>query len=268
MLVPRFSSDVVARCAAVVLLFTGGVAGAHAQAAPPSLTGAARWADSARVTIERAVIAHDSAALVAAGAMLDKALGAFPNDALLLHYRAYALYREAQFAPTEEMGKATEAALLRAIELLKRSAAARPLPETQALLSSCLGTLAGTGMMAGMRYGPGAGEAGEAARTLGPRNPRVLLLAAIGAWFTPSMWGGGKDKGYALLQQAITAYGSDAPPAPLPAWGRAEAYAWLGQMERDRGNAAQARVAYERALALEPQFRWVRDELLPRLSAR
>jgi tetratricopeptide (TPR) repeat protein len=267
MLAPRCSSSLFSHCVGALLLLCGSVTTGHAQSAPPSLSGSARWADSARVMIERSWLANDSTALLSVGTMLDRVLTAFPNDALLQHYRGYALYREALSLDdgNEELREAT---LLRAVELLKRSAATRPLAETQALLSSSLGTLAGTGMMAGMRYGPASSEAAETARTLGPKNPRVLLLAAISAWFTPSMWGGGKDKGYALLQQAIAAFATDRPLAPLPAWGHAEAYAWLGQMERDRGNAAAARAAYDRALVIAPTFSWVRDLLLPALTSR
>jgi hypothetical protein len=267
---PRFSTELLRRILVGTMLLT-----AHrsvslmAQPAPAPLAGAARWADSARVTIERAVLANDSTALVGAGAMIDKALTAFPNDPLLLHYRAYALYRESVGGDDDgKLSDAHQVRLKRAIDLLERSAAARPLPETQALLASCLGTLAGTGMTNGMRYGPAASSAGERARTLGPSNPRVLLLAGISAWFTPSMWGGGKDKGYALLQSAVAAFAKDQPVRPLPAWGQAEAYAWLGQMEKDRGNAGAARAAYDRALAIAPDYAWVRDVLRPALATR
>lgn len=242
----------------------------HSVSAPAAapLTGAARWADSAQSQIERAVLANDVAALAAVGVMIDRALTAFPSDPLLLHYRAFGLYRETMARDDEgEISEATEQKLKQAIELLERSAALRPLPETQALLSSCLGVLAGTGMINGMRYGSAASEAGAAARALGPNNPRVALLAGISAWFTPSMWGGGKDKGYELMQKAIAGFAKDQPTRPLPSWGAAEAYAWLGQMEKDRGNISAARAAYDRALTLAPDFRWVRDRLRPALGA-
>jgi tetratricopeptide (TPR) repeat protein len=239
-------------------------AGTALTAQAPTLTGAARWADTVRVTIERANISGSATELTAAGALAERALSAYPNDPLLLHYRAYGLYREAQRDPARS--DASKAQMERAIELLERSAATRPLPETQALLSGCLGWLAGGGMVAGMRYGPASTEAREAADALGPRNPRVLLLAAVGIWFTPKMWGGGEDKGYALMQRAVAEFATDAPAKPLPAWGRAEAHAWLGQMEQKRGNAAAARAAYEKALELEPGYAWVSRALLPSLA--
>ncbi|MCU0633649.1 MAG: hypothetical protein MUE41_02145 [Gemmatimonadaceae bacterium] len=213
-------------------------------------------------------MAHDSMMIARAGAMLEKSMTAFPDDPLLLHYRGYGLYREAMFAAADEMADGTKRALELAIDVLRRSAKGKPMPETYALLGSCMGSLAGTGITGGMKWGAPAGEATETARTMGPRNPRVLLLEGIGKWYTPTMWGGGKDKGYALMQRAVAAFEGDAPSRPLPAWGMAEAYAWLGQMETQRGRIAEARAAYERALAIEPAYSWVRNELLPKLAAR
>jgi tetratricopeptide (TPR) repeat protein len=237
-------------------------------AAPaPALTGAARWVDTVRVSIERAVISGDTRALVAAGALADRALTAFPNDALLLHYKGYALYRELMSSSAPRTDVFTSR-MEQAVDLLERSAAVRPLAETQALLSSCHGALAAEGMVAGMRHGPASTSAREAALKLGPSNPRVLMLAAISLWFTPKMWGGGEDKGYAMLQRAIASYAQDRPAAPLPAWGHAEAYAWLGQMEVKRGNVEAARAAYAKALSIEPGYVWVRNALLPALTAR
>jgi tetratricopeptide (TPR) repeat protein len=267
MLVSRCCSDVLRRCGVVAALLVPLIAtpaAAQATQSPPALSGAARWADTVRVSIERASLHGGQAELVAAGALAERALSAFPNDPLLLHYRAYGLYREAQRTP--EQGDAKEDMFKRAVDLLERSNAVRPMPETQALLASCLGQLAGGGAVAGMRYGPAASAAAEAAASLGPTNPRVLLLAAISAWFTPRMWGGGEDKGYALLQRAIEAFATDAPARPLPAWGRAEAYAWLGQMEKKRGAVAAARAAYQKALDLEPGYPWVMRSLLPALD--
>jgi len=248
-------------------LLVASVTNATVSAQAPALTGAARWADTIRVSIERAVISGDNSALLAAGAMADRALTAFPNDPLLLHYRGYALYREL-IAETGSRSAAYTERMERAIDLLQRSAAVRPMPESQALLSSSLGALAASGMIAGMRYGPASSTARDAAMTLGPRNPRVLLLSAISLWFTPKMWGGGEDKGYAMLQRAIAAFATDAPEAPLPAWGHAEVYAWLGQMEVKRGNAEAARAAYVKALAIEPGYVWVRRGLMPAVAQR
>lgn len=235
-------------------------------AAQDALAGAARWADSARRTIEEGVVTGDVARIRTGGAVAARALQAWPDEPLLLHYAGYAAYREAMQRMDDD--SASEALLVTAIGHLVRSAERRPMAETQALLGASYGALAGRGMIAGMRNGPKASRAQEEAARLGPANPRVLLLAATGAWHTPSMWGGGKDKARALLARAIAAFATDTPAAPLPAWGHAEAYAWLGQFERDAGRLDAARAAYDRALAIEPRYAWVRAVLRPAVAGR
>ena len=61
----------------------------------PMLTGVAKWADSAGRLIDKATFAGDLTGLRSAGLLIDQALAAYPNDALLLQYRGYELYREA-----------------------------------------------------------------------------------------------------------------------------------------------------------------------------
>jgi len=230
------------------------------------LSGAARWADTVQRTLDAAVMRGDVDAVRAAKALADRALLAFPDDGLLLHYQGTAIWREAQLRNAR--GDEDEAKLLfeRSIAVLQRSAAARPLAETQSIISSSYGSLAGGGAIAGMRNGPRANDAEDRARELGPQNPRVLLLAAISAWYKPAAFGGGKDKARAALTQALAAFERERVEAPLPSWGHAEAYAWLGQFEAASNNRDAARRAYQRALELAPEYTWVSRALLPALD--
>src|SRR6476469_6410978 len=79
------------------LLLTAGTlllpAAARSQTA--ALTGASKWADSAAREIDAASDAGDVARLQSAQTLVDRALTAFPNDPMLLYYKAYALYRVA-----------------------------------------------------------------------------------------------------------------------------------------------------------------------------
>jgi tetratricopeptide (TPR) repeat protein len=124
----------------------------------------------------------------------------------------------------------------------------------------------GDSMLRGIRFGMKASDAEDKAVALAPRNPRVLMLRAVSAWYKPAAFGGGEEKARTLLQQALQAFSADAPARPLPAWGRAEAYAWLGQMEAKAGNREAARAAYDQALALAPAFAWVQYVLKPQLE--
>src|SRR5581483_4874569 len=58
-----------------------------------SPTAPAKWADTIAAEIDAATLAGDTARLHAAESMAERVATAFPNDGLILHYQAYALYR-------------------------------------------------------------------------------------------------------------------------------------------------------------------------------
>lgn len=239
---------------------TSGLPGPSTTPTLPPLSGAARLADSVRVLADRAYLAGDSSGFTAAYRLAQRSLTAFPDDALLLHLQGYIRFRQAQRIRSFDLALPV---FEEAVALLERSAAARPLPETYALLASANGSMIGDSMMRGIRFGMRASRAEDRAEELGPNNPRVLLLRAVSAWYTPSAFGGGEEKARALLQRALKNFVTDSAPRPLPQWGHAEAYAWLGQMELKSGNRAAARAAYDKALALAPGYTWVQYVLLP-----
>ncbi|BAH39379.1 hypothetical protein GAU_2337 [Gemmatimonas aurantiaca T-27] len=234
-----------------------------AQTGGAALTGALRWADSASRVIDRGVIRNDTTAVLQGIAIVDRALTAFPEHFLLTHYRGYAAYRLGQMAGVRKQANVARAHYEDAVKWLDRSIAAQPIAESHALRASCLGQLIGGSMIRGMRLGPQANDAVDKARLLDKDNPRMLLLDAIGAWYKPSMFGGGKDKARAAMQRALAAFAADTPAPAYPSWGYAEALAWHGQWEQEAGRGAAARAAYERALELEPEYGWVKYVLLP-----
>jgi len=103
----------------------------------PTLAGAAKWADSVGRLIDKATIAGDLQGLRNASALLDRALIAYPNDALLLQYQGYELYREAGLLDGGSGSQAADIALIAvtARTKLQESLAAQPLAETHALLA-------------------------------------------------------------------------------------------------------------------------------------
>ncbi|MGH7577297.1 MAG: tetratricopeptide repeat protein [Longimicrobiales bacterium] len=229
------------------------------------LTSAAPWADSARREIEAANLTADTTRFAAVRVLLERALTAYPDDALLLHYQGYALYREA----TLRMGRWNQdvGELLRASQgSLEASAETHEMPETLALLSAVLGQRIGSNPIRAMTLGPRSGSVMDRAVERGPDNPRVWLLRGIGAIFTPGMFGGGLDRAQRYLERAASLFIEDSPAPPLPAWGRAEVYIWLGQVHARAGREAEAREAYIKALEIEPDNGWVRHELLPALD--
>jgi len=221
-------------------------------------------AERLRAGLYEADITGDGEALARMETLARRAVTAFPDDALISHYLGYALYRLAGPAMETDADGAL-AILAEAQSFLERSIEIEPIPESHALLSSVLGmriVSEADAMTLGMQSGVEMGRA----RALGPQNPRVRLLEGIAAFHTPEMWGGGHRAALGHFQAAIELFAEDQPEAPLPAWGHAEAHAWLGQSYSALGKVNEARAAYERALEVAPAYAWVRDFLMPGLG--
>ena len=150
-----------------------------------------------------------------------------------------------------------------AVEADERSA------EAHALLSSLYGRKVGLRPMQGMLLGPRASSELDRAKALAPDNPRVAYIEAMSLFHRPQMWGGDPEQARRTLERAIELFERERPQGPLaPDWGHAEALAWLGIMYARADQLGRARAAFERALAVEPGFVWVRGTLLPQLAQR
>ena len=221
-------------------------------------------AERLRTGIAEATISGSDTDLSQMATLARRAVTAFPDDALLSHYAGYALYRLA--GPTMETDMDGAIVLLEESEsFLAKSIGIEPMAESHALMSPVLGmqiVSAAQAMTLGMRSRAELGRA----KALDPRNPRVRLLEGISALYTPPAFGGGFDAAVRHFLAAIELFAEDVPEPPLPAWGLAEAHAWLGQAYAEMGKVEEAREAYERALELEPEYAWVRDVLLPGLG--
>lgn len=235
-----------------------------AQSAP----GVSRWVDSIGVLLDSAMRSGDATHAAQAAALAERVLTVIPNDPVILHYRGYALYRQA----TLLIERGPEAEIRRILEeantALEASANSLQWPETYALRSSVYGQLIGLspGPITAMRYGPRADREMDRAVELGPRNPRVWLLRGIGLIFKPGLFGGGADKAERDIRKALELFPTDTAPTPRPAWGYAEAWAWLGQALARQNRRDEARAAYHKALEIQPEFGWVTHVLLPALD--
>lgn len=246
--------------------FTVALSTANLQAQAAS--GSARWADSAATLIDRATRANDLAGVEAAVAVLDRVLTIVPGDGVLLHYKGYALYRRATLGMSTLEKRDLDATLKGAEEALIASEKAIAWPESPALLSSVYGQMIALNgnPISAMRLGSKAGDAMERAMALGARNPRVLLLRGIGSIYRPRVFGGGLDKAERDIREALALFPADKPAPTAPAWGFAEAWAWLGQVLARADRRDEARAAYQKALEVDPEFGWVKYVLLPALQ--
>lgn len=95
----------------------------------------------------------------------------------------------------------------------------------------------------------------DKALKLAPRDPRVLLLGAMGANERPRLFGGDSQRAFTLLERSVSAFEEQGSRAGgLPGWGAADAFTSLAQDYLTRGDALAARNVLERALLVAPDF--------------
>ena len=230
---------------------------------------AATWAERIQALAIEASNSGDDEGLREAAALAERALTLHPQDALLHHYHGYALYRlAARHACDEDAEPGCVGRLLKRAEgSLQVSLGLGPRAESHALLGSVYGIMIGENGSLGASLGPRIDDLQSRALSLDPENPRVWLLKGIGEFHTPEAYGGGVVPARKALERAALAFQDDAPPPPEPRWGAVDVHVWLGQVLQAAGEIDRAREEYEKALVLEPDQAWVRDQLLPSLEA-
>lgn len=237
------------------LVFAAAIAAAaapaNAQKAP------SKWADTVAMELDRAVMSGDKAVMRNARALAERVATAFPEDGLILHYEGYALYREATLLLQEKANAFPQ--LERAKSILEQSLETHPLPETHVIISSIDGQLIGADPSRAMELGIAAQAASGKAMMTGADNPRVWLIRGENAIYTPEEYGGGLSLAKDMLAKAITLFAKDAPKPGDPAWGKAEAHVWLGQVYSKMGDNAKAAAEYQTALSLAPSFKWAKE---------
>ncbi len=176
-----------------------------------------------------------------------------------LYSAAFVQFRLAQLAASSKDAKALKAAGERCVALTDAVVSVDSrFAAGLALQSACYGYLASLGGFAAIGNGRKSGKAMAAAMTADARNPQAVLVDAISLRFRPRIAGGDKQKAYARAQEAVQLFAT----APGNSdWGAAEAHYWVGRGAAEAGDTAKARQAYDRALALAPEFAAAREQL-------
>jgi hypothetical protein len=238
---------------------------------PGALSASAQAIDEAfYARIERAVVVADKPVLLECRSLLQKQLSDNPKEAPMLwrYALAYTDWRLDQLRLKDNKEK-DEGYLKEAETNLNKVVAAEPSnAEAQALLGGVFGEEIGTSSSLGMTLGPKSQEALERASKDAPSNPRVALQSAVSEVFTPKAYGGSVVKAEKELRRAWALFEKEPANKPWPNWGRLDTLAWLGQVLQTQGDLEGARRAYNQCLALQPDFKWVRDSLLPALDRK
>lgn len=224
-------------------------------------------ADSLEEGVTGAALRGDRACLEELERLAARARDRYPEDPWIRHHHGYALYRLALTRMADAGPSAADSLLARTQEVLAVSARRDSVPESFALLSTVLGIRISANPAERARsMGLRSRQAMRAARATGPENPRVWLIRAINASHAPERFGGGPEETGRFLERALALLEEEEPDPGAPGWGRAETHAYLGRVRARKGRPEAAREHYREALAVEPGYRWVEEELLPALG--
>ena len=138
--------------------------------------------------------------------------------------------------------------------------------EATALLSSITGYRIGYSSWKGIFLGPKSSSLIEEAMESGKSSPIVWKLYGDSKFFTPAMFGGDTDESIKAYQKAIELYESNNDTRYN--WMYLDAFAWLGQAYLRSGQKDRAISIYKKVLEIEPDFRWVKNVLLPRAQEK
>jgi len=82
----------------------------------------------------------------------------------------------------------------------------------------------------------------------------------------PAVFGGSNEKALKYYREAITIFENPSDELSHKKWLYLNLIAISGQLEFEQKNYSEALQLYEKALNIEPTFKWVKNELLPELN--
>lgn len=177
------------------------------------------------------------------------------SDPARSYYAGLANYRLTQLTVANDRSHAKEAAQGCVTSLDQALQARKDFADAMALQSACLDALASLEPWRAPFAASKSGAQLEKARHVAPRNPRVLLLDAMGDYERPRSGETGRERALAGFKKAAAAFEAERQEEDhVPGWGAAEVYVYLARCYLDRGSTLEARDALERALLLAPEY--------------
>ena len=146
--------------------------------------------------------------------------------------------------------KAAQEAAVRGIHAAEQAIALKPGDAENYRVLATLCGQAITDMMSGLSYGPRAKDAIGKAVSLAPKSSQVWVARGVGNYYLPAQLGGGPAEAVNDFRKAIALDSANA-----------EAWLWLAIALRKQGQDAEARQAFGKSLALDPNRVWVRQQL-------
>lgn len=134
--------------------------------------------------------------------------------------------------------------------------------EAKALLSSIYGLQMGFSPLKGMFLGSKSSSLVEEALKEKPNSALINKIYAGSKLFTPEMFGGDVNVSIEYFEKAITAYERDSSQLRNN-WLYLDTHAFLGIAYKKVNRLEDAITIYKKILAVEPEFNWVSNVLLP-----
>lgn len=206
----------------------------------------------------------DLSYLINARGLFERALNIDTENFFAQYFLAYTDYRLAIYymktKDNVQFKNYVESATKELKNLLKGN-------ENNAEIISLLGTVYGIQVSRDPSLGPTLGSQNVAlisqALEIAPDNPRVLLQAGISKLNTPEFYGGSKTKALEYFKKSVKAFEASGESIANVGWGYLDALAWLGITYTQLNDYASAIQTYKKALGIEPEYAWVKKELLP-----
>ncbi len=206
-------------------------------AAPPSALEGARDRQD-RAALEKMDNEYSAAAAKA------------PGDADAQYRAALAASYTAEVLLEQRNKKEAQKAAERGIKAAEKAVSLKPdTAEYYRLLGTLYGQ-ASTDLLSGLSYGPRARDAINKAVAKAPNSSSVYVARGVGNYYLPAQLGGGVAQAVADFRKAIELDAKNS-----------EAWLWLGLSLRKENKDAEARQAFTRSLALNPNRVWVKQQL-------
>ena len=207
--------------------------------------------------------------LFKARGMFERAIASDAENYLAHYYLAYTDYKLAIYfmkkKEDEQFRKFSESSEKKLKELINDN-------DSDAETISLLGALYGIQVVMNPDLGASLGSQNIALTSkafgIAPDNPRVLLQKGTSKFNSPEFVGGSKNEALKYFSLSVEAFENQLGDKTDIDWGYIDALAWLGIAYSSLGDIESAIMAYKKALGVEPEFAWVKYQLLPKAEEK
>ncbi len=233
----------------------------------PAQSGLDEFVQSAKETVERGSYTFDKSTLMQGRSMFERALAMDPDNVLLQYHLAYTEYRLMTYMLSREKNN-FESIADKAVGRLEKILRKKPdWSEAQALLSGVYGLIIAHKWTRAMTLGPRANRLARQATENDPNNPRAWLMHGSQMLNTPKMFGGSIEEALEAYEKSVPLFEQQSDnDAFAPDWGYTDALVWLGITYDRLDRFEDARDTFHQVLEIEPEYGWVKYNLLPQLE--